>query len=138
MARKIKLSNKPRQLNDTSWLAQTIADKMEVEFDKNGASVRWHCLHTLHIIVNEADDPENSNIYYDDYNGKRSITICDIPSLMKHGTDFDTYGMQCKLRGLAERYTDDDGNYIVSVLTTHNLNSATIKDISELLYQMGS
>jgi hypothetical protein len=45
--------------------------------------------------------------------------------------------MQNSLRGLAERYKDDDGNYIVSVLTTHDLNSAIIKDVSELLFQMG-
>ena len=132
----MKISNKVRKLEETSWLAQIIADKMEVEFDKNGASARWHCLHTLRIIVSEADDPENSNIYYDNYNGKRSIVICDIPSLMKHGTDFDREGMQCTLRGLAGRYTDDDGQYIVSVLTTNDLNSATIKDVSELLFQM--
>jgi len=127
-----------RKLEDTSWLAQIIRDKMEVEFDKNGASARWHCLHTLHIIVNEADDPDNHSIYYGSYNGNRSIVICEIPSLMKHGTDFDTYGMQCKLRGLAERYTDDDRQYIVSVLTTNDLNSATIKDVSELMYQIST
>ncbi|WP_373325603.1 hypothetical protein [Sporomusa paucivorans] len=125
-----------RKLEDTSWLAQIIKDKMEVEFDKNGGSIRWNCLHTLYIIVKEADNPENDQIYYDTYNGKRVITICKIPSLMEYGTDFDREGMRCKLRGLAERYTDDDGQYIVSVLTTNDLNSATIKDVSELLYQM--
>jgi len=128
-----------RKLEDTSWLAQIIKDKMEVEFDMNGSSTRWHCLHTLHVIVNEADDPENPWIYYTSYNGNRSIVICEIPSLItKHGTDFDTNGMQCKLRGLAERYTDDDGQYLVSVLTTHDLNSATIKDVSELMFQIGT
>jgi hypothetical protein len=44
--------------------------------------------------------------------------------------------MQCKLRGLAERYKDDDGMYIVSVLTTNDLNSCTIKSIDELIFQM--
>ena len=135
--RKTKMSNAVRKLKDTSWLAQIIQDKMDIEFSKNGASTRWHCLHTLHVIVNEADDPNNQNIYYDNYNGKRSVVICQIPSLTaKHGTDFDVYGMQCRLRGLSERYKDDDGNYIVSVLTTHDLNSATIKDMSELLYHI--
>lgn len=127
-----------RKLEDTSWLAQVIKDKMDVEFEKNYGSPRWHALHTLHIIVNEADDENNSNIYYDTYKGIRSIVICEIPSLTKHGTDFDTYGMQCMLRGLAERYKDDNGMYIVSVLTTNDLNSATIKDISELMYQLGT
>jgi hypothetical protein len=128
-----------RRLDDTSWLAQTISDKMEIEFDRNGVTPRWNCLHALHIVVNEADDPNNTSIYYDEYyGGKRSIVICDIPSLTKHGSDFDREGMRCKLSGLAERYKDDDGMYLVSVLTTHDLNSAIIKDISELLYQMGT
>ncbi len=125
-----------RKLEDSSWLAQTIKDKMEVEFDKNGPSPRWRTLQTFHTIVNEADDAENESIYYDNQDGKRQIIVSDIPSLMKHGTDFDREGMRCKLRGLAERYKDDDGMYIVSVLTTHDLNGATIKDVSELLYQM--
>ena len=130
-----------RKLEDTSWLAQIIKDKMDVEFEKMGSwvSSRYNSLHTLHIIVNEADDKENGNIYYDTYNGKQSITICEIPSMvMKHGTDYDTEGMQAKLRGLQERYKDDDGMYIVSVLTTNDLNSATIKDLEELMYQLGT
>lgn len=126
---------KTRKLTDTSWLAQSIKDRMEVEFDNNGATSRYNCLNTLHIIVNGADDPNNENIYYS--NGRKEIIIRDILSLaLKHGTDFDRNGMQCKLRGLAERYTDDDGQYLVSVLTTHDLNSAKIKDISELMFQM--
>jgi len=135
MARK---KTNTRKLKDTSWLAQIIQDKMDVEFNKNDASSRWSCLQTLHIIINEADDADNENIYYDNYNGKRSIIICEIPSLMKHGSDFDAYGMQCKLRGLAERYKDDDGMYIVFISTTHDLNSCTVKDIDELMYQLGT
>lgn len=127
-----------RKLEDTSWLAQIIQDKMDIEFEKNDNSSRWQCLHILKIIVNEADNQDNHNIYYDTYNSKRSIIICEIPSLMKHGTDFDTNGMQCGLRGLAERYKDDNGMYIVSVLTTNDLNSATINDVSELMYQLGT
>lgn len=134
------MKQQTRNLEDTSWLAQIIKDKMDVEFSKNGNSPRWSCLQTLHIIINEADDSSNNNIYYsnDYYPHARSIIICEIPSLMKHGTDFDVNGMQCKLRGLAERYTDDEGQYIVSVLTTNDLNSAMIKDVSELMYQLGT
>lgn len=128
---------KTRELTDTSWLAQSIKDRMEVEFDNNGTTSRYNCLNTLHIIVNAVDDPNNENIYYDDYNGKRSIIIRDIPSMaLEHGLDFNQEGMQNKLRGLAERYTDDDGQYLVSVLTTHDLNSARINDLSELMFQM--
>lgn len=136
----MKRENTMRKLNDTSWLAQVIQDKMDVEFDKNRGSSRWNCLHTLHIIVNEADNPDNDNIYYsnDYYPHARSIIIRKIPSLMKHGSDFDISGMQAKLRGIAERYTDEDGQYIVSVSTTFDLNSAVIKDISELMFQMGT
>lgn len=133
-------TNATRKLNDTSWLAQIIKDKMDTESQKMGlyASARWNCLHTLHIIVNEADNPENDTIYYDTRDGKRQIIICDIPSLTKHGSDFDRAGMRSKLSGLAARYTDDEGMYLVSVLTTHDLNSATINDISELMYQLGT
>ncbi|MFA6071563.1 MAG: hypothetical protein WC810_23550 [Janthinobacterium sp.] len=130
-----------RKLEDTSWLAQVIKDKMDAESEKMGlwVSSRWNALNTLHIVVNEADDQTNDNIYYDTYNRKRSITICEIPSLtIKHGYDYDTEGMQCRLRGLAERYKDDDGMYIVSVLTTNDLNSATIKDLEELMFQIGT
>lgn len=127
-----------RKLEETSWLAQIIRDKMETEAEKMGLypSSKWNALRTLYIIVREADDAENENIYYDNYDGKRQIIIRDIPSLMEHGTDFDRNGMQAKLRGMAERYTDDNGQYIVSVLTTNDLNSATIKDVSELMFQM--
>ena len=135
----MKPSNKVRKLEDTSWLAQSIQDKMDVEAERMGLypSIKWNCLHTLHIIVNAADDPNNENIYYDNYNGKRAIIIRDIPSMaLEHGLDFNQEGMQNKLRGLAERYTDDDGQYLVSILTTHDLNSATINDLSELMFQM--
>jgi hypothetical protein len=141
MTKKTRLSNTPRKLTDSSWLAQTIKDKMEMESEKMGmyASSKWHNLHTFHIIANEADNTENTNIYYNNCNGKQQIIICEIPSLIsKYGYDYDREGMQARLRGLAERYKDDDGMYLVSVLTTNDLNSATIKDVSELLYQIGT
>lgn len=127
--------NTSRKLEESSWLAQTIKDKMDVESEKMGiyASSYWHNLNTLLIIVREADNKDNDNIYYQ--NG--GIVISDIPSLtIAYGTDYDTYGMQCKLRGLAESYKDDDGMYIISVLTTHDLNSCTIKSIDDLMFQI--
>jgi len=141
MAKRTKSTNTPRKLEDTSWLAQIIQDKMDVESQKMGLwpSNRYKSLHTLHIIVNKADDKDYDNIYYDTYNGKRSITICEIPSLtIEYGYDYDTEGMQAKLRGMQERYKDDNGMYIVSVLTTNDLNSAMIKDLEELMYQIGT
>lgn len=121
-----------------SSLAQTIADKMRLESDNNGITNSWKCLLILKIIVEEADDPNNSNIYYDQRDNHLSIIVCDIPSLTKHGTDFDREGMRSKLLGLAERYKDDDGMYIVQMLITHDLNSCVIKDIDELLRQISS
>jgi hypothetical protein len=124
-----------RKLEESSWLAQIIKDKMNIESEKMGAwaSSYWNNLNTLLVMVREADNKENDNIYYD--NG--GIVICNIPNLeIEYGTDFDTYGMQCKLRGMAERYKNDNGNYIVSVLTTNDLNSCTIKSIDDLMFQM--
>ena len=127
-----------RQLEESSWLAQIIVDKMEVEFDKNGASNRYNCLQTLLIIVREADNPDNIEIYHDTYNGKRSITICDIKPMYEYGMDFDSEGMRCKLRGLALSYKDDNGMYLVSVLTTNDLNSAMITDLNNLMFQLSA
>jgi hypothetical protein len=84
--RKVKNSNTVRKLEDSSWLAQIIKDKMDVEFDKNGASARWYCLHTLHIIINEADDKNNSNIYIPSsslYLSANPLNLHCIPSLSK-------------------------------------------------------
>jgi len=126
-----------RKLEETSWLAQIIQDKMDVESDTNGHTRRWHNLHIFKIIVNAADDPENGTIYYDDYDGKRRIIICDIPSMIaKYGTDFSREGMRSKLLGLQASTTDDEGMYTVNLLITHDLNSATINDISDLLYRI--
>lgn len=124
-----------RKLNNSSWLAQSIQDKMD--FAVCG-SVKYNNLQTLLVIVQEADDNKNGNIYYTNHNNNRQIVICNIPDLSKHGSDFNQYKMQCRLLGLAESCRDDEGNYIVNVLTTHDLNSATINDISELLYQIGN
>jgi len=129
-------SAKIRELQETSWLAQIIQDMMDVESAANGHTSRWHNLLTLKFIVNEADDTNNDTIYYDNYNGKRRIVIHDIPSLLKHGTDFCREGMRSKLLGLQANTTDDYGMYTVNVLITHDLNSATINDVSELLHQI--
>ena len=127
---------KMRTLEETSYLAQGIKDKMKLEFESNKISIRYTCLETLLLVVREADDKNNENIYYDNYDNKRLIIIRQIQSMMKYGSDFSHEGVANKLRGLAERYKDDEGNYIVSVLTTNDLNSAKIKDVSELMFAM--
>lgn len=124
-----------RKLTESSWLAQTLVDMMKVESDASGYTPKWSCLQVLKYIVNEADNPDNPDIYYRNTSGKLEIVVREIPSLILHGTDFDQMGVQNKLRGLAERYTDDDGNYTVIVQTTHDLNSATI-DVSGVMDQI--
>jgi hypothetical protein len=109
-----------RKLADTSWLAQVLADRMEVEFSKNGQSGRWNALNVLHTVINMAD---NGSAEYRNDNGKRQVIITN-PS----------YNLQCGLLGLAARY----GSNLVYVLATHDLNSAEITDLSELVYQMSS
>lgn len=124
--------SKMRKLLESSWLAQILDDMMKVEFDTYGFTSRWSCMEILKFIVNEADNPDNQKIYYSE--GKQEIILCEIPSLIQHGSDFDLDGVQNKLRGLS-RYKDEFGNETVIVKTTHDLNSGTIK-ISDLMYQI--
>ncbi len=127
------MKTETRKLSETSWLAQIISDKMEVEFAKNSASEKWLCLQTLKAIVNEADSGADG-IYRQNRDGRLQIVVSSIPSLaMKYGLDFTAEGMLRKLTGLAERYRAEGGGYIVRVLSTHDLNSATIEDVSALM-----
>lgn len=112
---------------------------MTTEFDKHRdehlVTPKYFVLEVLKIIVNEADNNDNLAIYYQNMGGKLEIVVCDIPSMTQHGTAFDLEGMRNGLRGLAERYKDDEGNYTVFVNTTHDLNSATI-NVSDLMYEL--
>ena len=125
-----------RKLTDTSYLAMSIKDKMDIESLANGISYRWKNLLTLLLIVREADNAENGNIYYQNTNGKREIIIRKIQGMPDEGTDYTTEGMRRKLTGLQESVRDENGNYILSVLTTHDLNSARINDLQELLIRI--
>lgn len=126
-----------RKLTESSWLAQSISDMMMVESDARGFTPRWLCLQTLKYIVNEADDKCNPTIYYQNTRGDLEIVVRNIPSLTQYGSDFTRAKMRNKLRGIAERYKDDNGNYTVLVNTTHDLNSALI-NVSKLMYQIRS
>ena len=125
-----------RKLTDTSYLAMSIKDRMDIESLANGISYRWKNLLTLLLIVREADNAENENIYYQNTNGKREIIIRKIEGMPEEGTDYTTEGMRNKLTGLQESVRDEYGNYILSVLTTHDLNSARINDLQELLIRI--
>ena len=121
-----------RKLEESSWLAQTLVDMRTAEFDVNGCTPKYSCIHTLKLFVNAADDKDNDTIYYQNTNGNLEIVVCDIPAFYEEGTDFDREGMCGKLLGLAERYKDEDGNYTVSVKITHDLSSAII-NVSKLM-----
>ena len=122
MATEIVKKTTTRRLDETSWLAQAVADRMEVEYSKNGKSAKWSALKTFKFIVNCADTNEWSMAYdNDDRTHNRLIVVPNIP-----------YGMQPDFLGLAERYKDEDGNYTVRVLVTHDLNSAVI-NVSRLM-----
>ena len=121
-----------RKLEESSWLAQTLVDMRTAEFDKNGCTPKYSCIHTLKLFVSAADDKDNDSIYYSNTNGDLVIIVCDIPAFLDEGTDFSKEGMREKLLGLAERYKDDDGMYTVNVMVTHDLNSAII-NVSKLM-----
>ena len=55
--------------NETSYLAQYLADKMTVEFLKNNCSNKFLAIETLKVIVNEADLPDNGVYYQYENNG---------------------------------------------------------------------
>lgn len=119
-----------------SELSNAIESMMRIESDKNGISNKWNSLHVLKLMVDEADSPENPQIYYQWTGCKRKIVVTEIPDLSIHeGSYFTRYGMQNALRGLGERYKNDDGGYLVSVKTTHDLNSATI-NLTDLLFEI--
>lgn len=114
------MATRTRRCDETSWLAQTIADRMETE-GANGESGMWRALKTFKYIINCADTHEWGMFYdNDEATHNRLIVVPNIP-----------YGMQPDFLGLAERCKDDDGNYTVRVLVTH-LNSAVI-NVSRLM-----
>ena len=112
-----------RKLEETSWLAQTLSDKIEIEFSENGESAKWRAFKFFKFVVNCADTGEWGMRYenIEKYNTGlvRQIVIPTIP-----------YGMQPEFLGMQARYDRDD---IISVLVTHDLNSAIIKDISRFM-----
>lgn len=116
---------------------ESLIESAKMEFETNGNSPRYSGLTILQMIVNEADDQENERIYYKTSGGKKQIVLCEVPDLSnKYGTDYNIEGVQSKLRGLAENYKNFDGSYLVSVVTTHDLNHAIINDINEMMFEI--
>jgi hypothetical protein len=112
-----------RKLEETSWLAQILADKMEVELSENGESAKWRAFKFFKFVVNCADTGEWGMRYenIEKYGAGlvRQIVIPTIP-----------YGMQPEFLGMQAKYDRGD---VISVLVTHDLNSAIIKDISRFM-----
>lgn len=106
-----------RKLEETSWLAQTVADMITVEFDKNGQSSKWLVLRTFKFVVRCADTGEYGMFYDNDRRTNNRLVI--VPSI--------PCGMQPDFLGLEANFQD-----AVNVLTTHDLNSAVI-NVSRLM-----
>ena len=106
-----------------------------------GRRTRAKMLSALAYILQCAEDEENEKVWFttcDIGHGpmKRGVVISDINALdwMRHelGTDFEP---EFVLRGMQAATQDKDG-YCMAVLTTHDLNSASIDNISELVYRI--
>jgi len=95
-----------RKLTESSWLAQSLADMIEECNDSSKVA----CLEVLKYAVNFADNENYQQVYRENRSGKLYIVIMRIPPEMRNG-----------LCGLAARYQEG-----ANVLTTHDLNSATL------------
>ena len=97
-----------RKLEETSWLAQSIYDRME---NADQETAKYKGLSLLKFLVNNADNPGNTwGIRYEknDRTGEIEIWVKEIP-----------YGMQPDFLGISSRYKDDEGMNILEVLVTH-------------------
>ena len=120
-----------RKLEETSWLAQIVRDRMAACND-SGNITKASMYSVLLSVIHEAENPEAEDVYFDTYGGRRGIIICRLRSMDGCEREY----LERVLRGIGERYKDVDGDYIVSVVTTHDLNHAYIKSISGLLEEM--
>ena len=113
-----------RKLDDTSWLAQIVKDRMDVEFDKSATSPRWHCLNTLHIIVNEADDTDN-HILKVDGRGKGRLAI-SVDNPANQTVTVTIYGMHAATGAVGDVGTFLIGSFTVTA--TDDKGYETIND----------
>ena len=102
--------------------------------------IRAKMLNALAYVVEAAEDEANADVYFtytDIGHGpmKKGIIIHDIGALSgmsdKLGNDFMPENI---LRGIAEATQDQYDGYHLKLLTTHDFYSATIEDLSNLLY----
>lgn len=104
---------------------------------ESGRYTQGKLLNALGYIV-EVAESENKRVYFAEglHGERKGIIICDINELCgmqsKLGTDFNPEYM---LNGM-QAVTQDENGYCMSVLTTHDLYSAEIPDISEVVYRI--
>lgn len=115
--------------------------KMAQEEYSFGRDTRAKLLNALGYILKEAENPGNEKVYFttkDMGHGvyPKGIVICDIGALsgmlFELGSDFNP---EYVLSGMQAVTQDYDG-YCMSVLTTNDLYSATIDDLSELVFRI--
>ena len=88
---------------------------------------------TQDLLVKILTRIDQDNINTDLSSAGLVITIRDIKPMLEEGSDFSVYGIQCLLRGIAERFKNEDGSYNIDLKTTHDLNSCRI-NLTELLF----
>lgn len=123
-------------------MTSTIIKEMAMDEYGFNRPTRARLLNALSFVIKQAENPENEQVYFTTVNighGDRNkgIVIKDISALWgmqaELGSDFHPERM---LRGIEAITQDPYDGYCMSVLTTHDLYSATIDDLSELLYRI--
>ena len=122
-------------------MTSNIIKQMAIEEYACNRPTRAKLLNALSYIIKQAENSENEEVYFTTVNighGDRNkgIIICDINALngmrWELGSDFNP---EYILLGM-QAVTQDDG-YCMSVLVTNDLYSASIDDLSELVYRIG-
>lgn len=122
-------------------MTSKIVKQMAIDEYSFNRPTRAKLLNALSFIIKQAESEGNDRVYFTTKNighgnMNQGIVIQDISALweMRYelGSDFNPEYM---LNGMQAATQDRDG-YCMSVLTTHDLNSATIDNISELIYRI--
>lgn len=109
---------------------------MMLQAYQNSEWVKGKQLSVLIALMKLADDENVPTVYWDYPNShgmNRGIVCCEIPSLAL-GTDFGANEVGGILYGI--QFTYDTTHDNISLATTHDLNSATIRDVYYLLSEV--
>ena len=100
-------------------LVEYLQDRANEEFNRDRN--KYNALITLKALTEEAENPNNPEIYFMD--GRKTLNATEIPSFtLTYGTDFCKEGMRNKLLCIKENYRDEDGNYLMQVGVTLDLD----------------